>query len=128
MLKPGGIVIHVSPSNNHVDHGFYQFSPTLFYDYYSLNNWTILRANIFEYAPDHANKPWLIFDYKPGSIDHLSFGGWEKKMLGVWFVSKKTSESTCDQIPMQGSYVKMWLSTSVITMCQKFNAKTGSLC
>jgi len=34
MLKPGGRVIHHVPTNNWVDHGFYQASPTLFFDFY----------------------------------------------------------------------------------------------
>lgn len=109
MLKPGGIVVHGVPCNNHVDHGFYQFSPTVFYDYYSANKWKILRSNIFEYSPDHASKPWLIYNYEPGVIDHLSFGGWGDKMLGIWFVAQKLSESSCDVIPMQGAYVRDWV-------------------
>lgn len=44
MLKIGGIVIHASPSCNFVDHGFYSFSPTAFYDYYSQNSWEIVKC------------------------------------------------------------------------------------
>ena len=35
LLKPGGRVIHVVPSNNQCGHGFYQFSPELFFSIYS---------------------------------------------------------------------------------------------
>lgn len=34
MLKPGGQVIHVVPANNQCGHGFYQFSPELFFSAY----------------------------------------------------------------------------------------------
>ena len=34
MLKTGGRIIHHVPTNNWVDHGFYQVSPTLFFDFY----------------------------------------------------------------------------------------------
>lgn len=34
MLEIGGRVIHHTPTNNWVDHGFYQISPTLFFDFY----------------------------------------------------------------------------------------------
>ena len=37
MLRVGGRIIHISPSSNYVDHGFYSFSPTLFYDFYQTN-------------------------------------------------------------------------------------------
>lgn len=107
LLKPGGIVIHVSPSHNHVDHGFYMFSPTLFYDYYSTNAYDILTSYVFEYAsPDNAS--WDIFKYQPGCLDSLSFGGFGKKMLGIWFVAQKNSHSTEGIIPQQGAYLKTW--------------------
>lgn len=37
MLRPGGVVIQFLPVNGWVDHGFYQFSPTFFVDYYIEN-------------------------------------------------------------------------------------------
>ena len=113
MLKPGGIIIHASPSHNHIDHGFYMFSPQVYYDYYSLNRFEILRSNIFEYEKDHAGRPWLIYEYKPGSIDHLSLGGWRKKLLGIWFVARKRVESTCGEAPMQGSYIHAWSQNGI---------------
>lgn len=35
MLKPGGQVLHIVPANNQCGHGFYQFSPELFFSTYS---------------------------------------------------------------------------------------------
>lgn len=35
MIKFGGKIIHVLPANNFNGHGFYQFSPELFFSYYS---------------------------------------------------------------------------------------------
>ena len=37
LLKPEGLIMHLLPTNNFVDHGFYMFSPTFFYDYYTTN-------------------------------------------------------------------------------------------
>ncbi|MDJ0652101.1 MAG: class I SAM-dependent methyltransferase [Simkaniaceae bacterium] len=108
MLKPGGIVIHASPSHNHVDHGFYMFSPTVFYDYYQANNYKILKSNIFEYSRMHERDQWTIYKYESGAIDYLSSGGWGKKMLGIWFVAEKLSESTCGIIPQQSRYTRIW--------------------
>lgn len=108
MLKPGGVIIHSSPSTNHVDHGFYMFSPTVFCDYYAKNGYKIIKSFIFEYEQEHDTKPWIIYDYHPGSIDHLSFGGWGDKLLGIWFVAQKQQCSTCGIIPQQGSYVDVW--------------------
>jgi len=38
LLRPGGVVIHCVPANNLCGHGFYQFSPELFFSIYSKEN------------------------------------------------------------------------------------------
>lgn len=38
LCKPGGEIVHVLPSNGWIGHGFYQFSPELFYSVYSEEN------------------------------------------------------------------------------------------
>ncbi len=108
MLKPNGIIIHASPSHNHVDHGFYMFSPTVYADYYAANKYKTLKSNIFEYDQNHEKNRWTIYDYSPGSIDHLAYGGWGSKLLGIWFVAEKTKESTCNVIPQQSFYKRTW--------------------
>jgi len=108
VLKPDGVVIHASPSHNHVDHGFYMFSPTVFYDFYTANKFEILKSYIFEFKPEPDSEAWRIYDYKPGVIDHLSFGGWGNDLLGIFFVARKTSLSTGHITPQQGTYTKAW--------------------
>ncbi len=102
LLKVGGIVIHASPSNNHVDHGFYQYSPTLFWDYYGVNGWKIIGCYFFEYSLAHDTVPWKWFKYSPGALSHISFGGLGSALYGVWFVARKTEMTTCDRVPQQG--------------------------
>lgn len=111
MLKPGGMIIHASPSHNHVDHGFYMFSPTVFYDYYFANKYEIVKSYVFEYESKHNTRPWLIYKYEPGILDSRSYGGWGRKMLGIWFVAQKTSESTCEIIPQQNLYLRVWANS-----------------
>lgn len=108
MLKPGGIIMHLSPSHNHVDHGFYMFSPTFFNDYYLANNYRIIKSNFLEYSHNPFDSSWKIYDYKSLCIEHLSFGGWGKSMLGIWFVVQKTELSSYNVIPQQGRYVMVW--------------------
>jgi hypothetical protein len=38
MCAPGGQILHVLPGNNFCGHGFWQFSPELFFSLYSVNN------------------------------------------------------------------------------------------
>jgi hypothetical protein len=35
MCKVNGVIIHISPTNNHCGHGFYQFCPNFFYSFYN---------------------------------------------------------------------------------------------
>lgn len=112
LLKVGGVIVHAAPSSNFVDHGFYMFSPTLFHDYYEANGYEIRKSYIFEFTADHDQNPWIIYDYKPGSIDHLSFGGWGgKKLLGVFFVAVKTALSSANVVPQQGMYRQKWANS-----------------
>jgi SAM-dependent methyltransferase len=52
LAKEGGRVIFLSPSSNHVDHGFYMFSPTLFMDYLLANGLHIETCYFIRYSPD----------------------------------------------------------------------------
>ena len=109
MLRVGGRVIHTSPSSNHVDHGFYMFSPTLFLDYYSSNNFIIHEILIVLYSVAHNTEPWSIHEYEPGCLDGLSFGGFDKgKLVAIFVSAEKTADSTWDRIPQQGSYARIW--------------------
>lgn len=42
----GGEIIHGAPMNNWPNHGFYQLSPTLFYDFYQANGCEVVEAFI----------------------------------------------------------------------------------
>lgn len=109
MLKVGGKVIHSSPSTNHVDHGFFMFSPTLFADYYSVNQWKVDNLKIFTYTQNHTTEPWQVYNYTPGCLENYAFGGFKmNKMLGIWSVNEKLDSSTSNKIPAQGFYTKEW--------------------
>ena len=111
MIREGGRIIHLSPSSNHIDHGFYMFSPTLFYDYYCSNRFEINTFQIFEYSQRHWIEPWLIYDYTPGSLGSVSFGGLDEAMYGIFCVVTKNKDSSYGVIPQQGAYVKAWSSS-----------------
>jgi hypothetical protein len=106
MLKVGGIIMHASPSNDYVDHGFYAFSPTVFYDYYRANGFEIIKSYIFEVKPNKC----VVYEYNPEkagfSIPRSGFGE-----LLVWFVARKIDSSTCGVIPQQHMYVQTWANS-----------------
>lgn len=108
MLKVGGRIIHSLPSSNHVDHGFYMFSPTLFYDYYFANKWEILDSLFINYSHKHDTKLWNIYQYTPGCLDRYSIGGLTRGLYLNYFVAKKNNYSTFDASVQQGSYLRTW--------------------
>jgi hypothetical protein len=57
LTNVGGFIAHIMPSNNTLDHGFYQFSPTLFQDYYYYNNYDVLDVTIMEYQRNPYHPP-----------------------------------------------------------------------
>ena len=112
MLKTGGRVIHISPSSNHIDHGFYMFSPTLFFDFYSANHFEINTIQVIRYTQIHdlcpRLSPWLAMDCKPGSLGYFAIGGLDDGAYSVHVVTTKTEQSTGNTIPQQGYFVRAW--------------------
>lgn len=108
LLKPGGRVIHFSPACNHLDHGFYMFSPTLFADYYAANRYEINSIRVARYTPRHDIDQWELWDYTPGSLDPVSFGRVDAAMYAVIVIATRGPDAICDAIPQQGMYRRMW--------------------
>src|SRR5262249_9244930 len=104
MLKVGGRVIHMSPSTNHMDHGFYMYSPTLFHDYYSANKYKILTSYLIQYDMSRGDPTFPIFAYKPQCLPETVMFDARQRWL-VYFVAMKTPESPGNAIPQQGCSV-----------------------
>ena len=108
MLRPGGAFVHIGPMNNYVDHGFYQFSPTLWFDWFSTNGWTMLESVMVRLPSSHGPEPsgWN-FSFLPperlgtaGVLDDASYMH--------FFIAKKELTATSDRIPMQAYYIKKY--------------------
>lgn len=102
MLRVGGRILHLAPSSNHIDHGFYMFSPMLFTDFYVANQFEIIVSQVFRYTQRHDVDPWEASNYTPGCLDPVSFGGLDDGLYGVILLATKTDQSTGDAIPQQG--------------------------
>ncbi|MFH0702324.1 MAG: hypothetical protein V2B14_02140 [bacterium] len=46
LVKKGGYVLHSAPMTGYINHGFYQFSPTLFFDFYAENGFKKMEMKI----------------------------------------------------------------------------------
>jgi len=108
LAADNGVVIHILPSNNLVDHGFYMFSPTLFQDYYNANRWRVLRHYFFQHYPNYKTR-WRIYQYKPGALSAFAFTGMmSRTMCSTYFAAQKQPDSTCDANVQQGMYLTAW--------------------
>lgn len=113
-LKVGGrAVIGMAASSNHLDHGFYMFSPTLFHDYFTANRYRLECEKFFEFEPYWVDgrlftSPWRVYDYSEGCLDELGYGSWGDRPVGIFVVATKTEESTGDTVPRQSYFDRHW--------------------
>jgi len=110
-LKVGGRVMHFNPSSNHVDHGFYMFSPTLFWDYYEANGFEFNSFKFFEYNKWGNIQRWIAADYEPGCLRYVSGGGLPGGQYGIALTATKLEGSTSGVVPQQHRYKKTWERT-----------------
>ncbi|MBV8074719.1 MAG: hypothetical protein JO140_04745 [Candidatus Eremiobacteraeota bacterium] len=103
LLAVGGRVVHQNPCNNYVNHGFFQVSPTLYFDYYAANGFDDLRA-CFVVQPRSAalTTAWNFVAYH----DELFWGlnsvmCPESTQLGLHFHARKKIESKGTKAPIQ---------------------------
>ena len=79
MLKKGGYLLIAVPCSNMIDHGFYTFSPTLFYDYFTCNNFKVLSSYLRESSP-------FIYEYRSKIYSYKKLG------LEIPFISDRAVE------------------------------------
>lgn len=103
MVKEGGRLMILTPASNHVDHGFYMFSPTLFYDYFMANGFAIETIYLVAYTKN-PRKLWEAFVYKSGTWSDMHIDGLDDRAYCVWVVATRLPGATLDVIPQQGFY------------------------
>ncbi len=104
LVKAGGIVIHHVPMNNWVDHGFYQFSPTLFFDFYGANGFTDLEMKI--HLMERRQESFI--QYNPRTDDPLPYFLGSKTRTMVFFKARKSADPVGIEFPIQGRYRELF--------------------
>jgi SAM-dependent methyltransferase len=93
LLKDGGRVLHINPVSGWINHGFYQFSPTLYYDFYT--------ANGFE-------SPEMVIQFGDRYIEYAGGplpGDFMGKAGLIMFIAKKPVGLTEITNPTQNMYI-----------------------
>lgn len=105
MVREGGHYLSITPTNNHLGHGFYQFSPELFFRVFSLQNgFELQRLIIFEETP---NSPWFEVVDPDAVRERVTLVNGEHTMLLVVARKIKTVK-IFDPMPQQSDYVAVW--------------------
>ena len=102
MLRFGGVVVHVAPCNNWVDSGFYQFSPTFWFDYYRGAKFQSLESILIARQISDQNH-WFIHPLIEGETRHLQ-GRFDSCMCHQIFVAKAGDKSQPAPIPLQRAW------------------------
>ena len=106
-LKRDGVICHMNPCNGYIDHGFFQISPTLYFDYYLQNNFKILSSVILEKSIGTHTLNISQDIYRTCNSDY----GIQKAIKGwITFSAKKQNDNFIFINPQQGYYSAKWKS------------------
>jgi hypothetical protein len=103
MLRPRGAIVHVLPCHNWVDHGFYQFSPTLMFDYYGAAGFEVLESILVSYSR-HADGEWLIDPAPAGSLGSGLAGSLDDRTYLHIFMARRSDAVEERPRPTQSLY------------------------
>lgn len=104
LLKIDGVIFHNNPSNGWLDHGFYQFSPTFYHDYYRVNKFKLISNNLNNYLIGLQT-----YDVSKDLYRKVSpfFGIYNFQRATITFSAQKKEEKTRQIFPTQGYYKEM---------------------
>ncbi len=107
MVEQGGHFLSITPCNNFMGHGFYQFSPELFYGVLSeKNGYAVERMFIFESGPD-ARWYRVAAPREVGGRVELA----NSAMTYLLVQARRTGVNVPQDItPQQSDYIPMWVS------------------
>lgn len=100
--KPGGIILHSLPSNNNCGHGFWQFSPELFFSLYCEKN-GFAETEIYLFDAYNKYYIWKINKQKPGNRLELA----SDVSLYLLVKTKKIKQETHQKV-QQSDYIFKW--------------------
>jgi len=111
-LKTGGHFIGITPANNLMGHGFYQFSPELYYRVFSeANGFTVKKMLIT--SAENLNRPTKWYEVaNPDKVkDRVTLVN--QKPLYILVLAQKTEEREIfSSAPQQSDYAAVWAITN----------------
>lgn len=109
MVEVGGYYLAITPANNFVGHGFYQFSPELFFSVFTqANGFELTRMIAYE---DVAGAPWYLVKSPTEVRGRVTLRNSEPTYLLV--MAKRVARADIFATPpLQSDYVATWEKTA----------------
>lgn len=105
MVRVGGHYIAITPANNFMGHGFYQFSPELFFSVFSeANGYELLQLIAFE---DRARAPWFRV-VRPALPSKRILSLHRRPVYLVVLARRVAATRPFEVMPQQTDYVTAW--------------------
>ena len=104
LVKVGGAVVHATPCNGFVDHGFWQVSPDLYKAFYAHAGFDILTVALFVFAETPYAIPISDNIYRTKGRKYIAANAAEAILV---FAAKKTRECEVTKIVTQDYYTKI---------------------
>jgi SAM-dependent methyltransferase len=108
ILRVGGIVIHLSPSSNAVEHGYYSYSPSFFLEYYHRNSYFLRSCYLIDLGTKLRPINARVYNFIPPIERRLVDGFLNGNVHLTLSVAEKQENSTSGQPCIQGFYEQMW--------------------
>jgi SAM-dependent methyltransferase len=107
LVRPGGRIIHLTPSSNCVEHGFYSVSPTLFHDFYGANGFEPADILLCRVPLDLQRGTWDVYDYLHATQRVIPLGMLDQSIWLTWSVAIAPA-GFANVTPQQGFYEATW--------------------
>lgn len=118
MLEVGGHYIGITPANNHLGHGFYQFSPELYYRLFSAENGFEVRAMLVRSATH-----WYEVADPKALRERTELVNAVPVTLMV--VARKNEQVNAFHTPQQSDYVSAWRTLGTAAPTQGSPEESG---
>lgn len=107
MCKKGGYLVLMTPSNNYNGHGFYQFSPDLFWDVLSNNGFDVCDTSYIEECGNEIYVPYRVNEINESRLN-------TKIRAGLYVCAKKNGQTPDKLISQQSKWEIRWGGVYII--------------
>jgi hypothetical protein len=121
ITKLGGYVLQFIPTNNFLNHGFYQINPTFFYDFYTANGFKVIESYIVEFK----GSGYRFHNYNQKSFNTFFVNPYSR--LATLFLVKKTKSVKEIITPTQYAYQQELIKLNKIVKPKIFDKFTDFL-